>query len=141
MRGYPCARHLKQVRASRTAGGTHSSRKSRQLPRQALTLKGILSETGFQESRTLVQQTSVQKTQVLSQRRDGAGWGGGRPGTPRGSKKDREGTRMGEDHTSHKTHKLQLPPLPAHRGQALQFSVLGLFICKMKFRPLRFQML
>lgn len=48
---------------------------------------------------------------------------------------------MGEDHTSHKTHKLQLPPLPARWGQALQFSVLSLLICKMKFLPLRFQML
>ena len=62
-----------------THGGWHSQlRERRQLPRQALTLKGILSETGFQGSRPLAQQTFAQKTQLLGQ---GGGRAGGGEGT------------------------------------------------------------
>ena len=66
-------------------GGWRSQLQERQqLPCQALTLKGILSETGFQGSRTLAQQTFAQKTQVLSQGSGRAGGGEGMSWDPGG---------------------------------------------------------
>lgn len=126
-----------------THGGWRSQlRERRQLPRQALTLKGILSETGFQESRTLVQQTLVQKTQVLSQGSDCVGGrGGGRPGTPQGEARRMEkGPERVRTTPAMKDTNSSFPHCLHAGAKTLQFSVLRLLICKMKLLPLRFQM-
>ena len=126
MQGCPRARHLKlppdclPVMPSQglTHGGWRSQlRERRQLPRQALTLKAILSETGFQGSRPLAQQTLVQKTQVLSQGGGHAGRGEGTSWDPGGKPEGWRRDLHGKDRTSQERHELQLPPLPAHWGR------------------------
>ena len=150
MRGCPRARHLKlppnclpvMPGQGLTHGGWRSQLRERwQLPRQALTLKGILSETGFQGSRTLAQQTFAQKTQVLSQGQWPC-WGrGGHVLGPQGEARRMEkGPAWVRTTPAMKDTSSSFPHCLHAGAETLNSSAPRRLICKMKLLPLRFQM-